>query len=310
MRKDRPRNVPASVKARLTDLARRQGEDFQLVLTRYVIERFLYRLSVSGHRDAFVLKGAMLFRLWSDEPHRATRDLDLLGTEDSSTDRLVATVRDVCTEVVPEDGIEFDPATVSAERMKEDQEYEGVRATCIARLGQARISLQIDIGFGDAVTPRPVLVEYPTILDFPAPSIAAYPRETVVAEKFQAMVALGIANSRMKDFFDLWTLARGFQFEGAALAGAIRATFLRRRTPVPADPPLALTEKFGNDAAKTKQWEAFIRRGNLGARGAKLEEVCDALEGFLMPPSRALAGGAAFDETWPPGGPWSAAESR
>jgi predicted nucleotidyltransferase component of viral defense system len=304
--KDKPRNVPASVRARLADVARTRGEEFQLVLTRYAIERFLYRLSVSPHGDGFVLKGAMLFQLWAAEPHRATRDVDLLGSGESSVERLAEIVRSVCSVAVPEDGLDFDAAAVSADRIKEDQEYEGVRVTCPVRLGQARITVQIDVGFGDAITPPPTRMDYPTILDYPAPALKAYPRETVVAEKFQAMVALGMANSRMKDFFDLWVLSRDFAFDGATLVKAITATFRRRRSAPPAEPPLALTGEFGTDPTKVKQWEAFVQKGKFKAETAKLAEVVAFLETFLMPPSRAAASGGAFVATWRPGGSWDA----
>jgi len=302
--KDRPRNMAASVRARLADLARKQHEDFQLVLTRYAVERLLYRLTRTEYAAEFVLKGAMLFRLWADQPHRPTRDLDLLGRGDPSVDRLAAVFRAVCGAAVEDDGLLFDPAAVTAGKIKEDQEYEGVRVGCVARLGQARIDLQVDVGFGDAITPGPVTVQYPALLDLPAPELAAYPRETVVAEKFQAMVMLGIANSRMKDFFDLWVLARSFGFAGPALADAVRATFARRKTPVPAAPPLALTAEFGTDRGKVTQWAAFLKKGKLDAGGAGLVEVCEFLAGFLMPPALALAGGATFDQKWPAGGPW------
>lgn len=306
MSKEKPKNVPASVRARLTEFARKRGEEFQLVLIRYAIERFLYRLSVSPHGDGFVLKGAMLFQLWVAEPHRATKDVDLLRTGESSVERLAEIVRSVCSVAVPEDGLEFDAAAVSADRIKEDQEYEGVRVTCPVRLGQARVTVQIDVGFGDAITPPPTRVDYPTILDYPAPALKAYPRETVVAEKFQAMVALGMTNSRMKDFFDLWVLSRDFAFDGAVLVRAITATFQRRRSMPPKEPPLALTGEFGSDPTKVKQWEAFVRKGKFKAETAKLAEVIAFLETFLMPPSRAAASGGAFTETWPPGGAWQA----
>jgi hypothetical protein len=304
--KDRPKNMAASVKARLTDLGRKQGEDFQLVLTRYAIERLLYRLARSPHAGEFVLKGAMLFRLWADSPHRPTRDLDLLGRGDPSVERLADVFRAVCGAAVEDDGLAFDPATVTAGRIKEDQEYEGVRVGCVAKLGQARIDLQVDVGFGDAVTPAPVKVRYPGLLDLPTPELAAYPRETVVAEKFQAMVALGIANSRMKDFFDVWVLARLFPFAGPVLADAVRATFARRKTAVPATPPLALTAEFGTDKAKVTQWQAFLKKGKLDVGGVTLVDVCDFLAGFLMPPARAVADGTAFKDEWLAGGAWKA----
>ncbi len=304
MKNEKPTNVAASVRARLTNFSRDHGEEFQLVLTRYAIERFLYRLSVSEHGSAFILKGAMLFQLWADVPNRATRDLDLLGTGDSSLDRLTGVVRAVCTAPVPDDGLTFDPDTVTADRIREDQEYEGVRVTCLARLGQARIPLQIDVGFGDAVTPAPAEVRYPTLLDYPAPVLTAYPRATVIAEKFQAIVALGFANSRMKDFFDLFVLRGRFEFSGPEITRAIRATFRRRQTPIPSEPPLGVTPAFGADVTKKRQWEAFLRKGRLDAPAATLEEVCAALDQFLMPPARAAAEGKDFPLTWPAGGPW------
>jgi predicted nucleotidyltransferase component of viral defense system len=292
------------VRHRLLELARTQGEDLQLVLTRFVIERFLYRLSQSAHRDEFVLKGAMLFRLWTEQRHRPTRDLDLLGKGDPSIERLVEVFRAICELAVEDDGLVFDPNGVRGERIKEDQEYEGVRVCCEARLGQARINLQIDVGFGDAVTPRAIQVQFPTMLAFPAPLLRAYPRQTVVAEKFQAMVTLGIGNSRMKDFYDLWMLAQNFEFDGPDLCRAIRATFRRRKTALPTEPPLALTAEFGMDAAKVRQWEAFTRKSKLDVGGVTLEQVCTFLSSFLMPPIRALATGETFVQTWPAAGTW------
>ena len=305
MSKEKPRNLAASVRQRLMTLSREQNEDFQLVLTRYVIERVLYRLSISSHGKHFVLKGAMLFRLWSDQPHRPTRDLDLLGQGDSSLDTVAQVFREVCGMPVEDDGLIFDLDSVTAERIKEDQEYEGVRVGCRTHLGQARIDLQIDVGFGDAVVPRATRVTFPAMLDFPAPILKAYPRETVVAEKFQAMVALGIANSRMKDFFDLWLLAHRFPFDGANVCQAIQATFRRRKTSLPTEPPLALTPSFSMDRAKVKQWAAFIKKGKLDAGEATLDQVCAFLGGFLLPPTQALSAGMDFTSEWAPEGPWT-----
>jgi predicted nucleotidyltransferase component of viral defense system len=302
--KDRPRNLPKSVRDRLTAHAREKGEEFQLVLTRYALERLLYRISRSAHGAGFVLKGAMLFALWTEQPHRPTKDLDLLGSGEPAVGRFEQIFREVCGAAVEDDGLVFDPATVRGERIKEDQEYEGLRLTFVATLERARIPLQIDIGFGDAVTPAAVAVAFPTILDFPTPALMAYPRETVVAEKFQAMVALGIANSRMKDFYDLWVLARRFAFDGAPLAAAIRATFERRKTAVPAAAPLALTAAFTDDAAKNAQWQGFVRKSRLPADGTALPEIATALRAFLLPPAEAVRTGAGFARTWTPGGPW------
>lgn len=305
MKKDRPRNLPASVRNRLLDRARKSGEDFQLLLTHFVIERLLYRLSQSDWRDEFVLKGAMLFRVWTDKVHRPTRDVDLLGRGDPSISHVRQVFRAVCALAVEDDGLVFDADSVTAERIKEDQDYEGVRVHCPVRLENAKIVLQIDIGFGDAVTPRTARITYPAMLEFPAPDLKAYPRQTVVAEKFQAMVALGIANSRMKDFYDLWVLARKFEFDGPTLSRAIQATFRRRKTDVPATPSLALTDAFARDPQKTQQWSAFLMKGKLEPDGLTLAEVCDFLKQFLMPVSIAAAAGAAFENYWPVAGPWT-----
>ena len=306
MSKDRPKNMAASVRARLTALARERKEEFQLVLTQYTIERLLYRPTRTAHAAEFVLKGAMLFRLWADSPHRPTRDLDLLGRGDPSVERLATVFKAVCAAAVEDDGLAFDPDTVAAGRIKEDQEYEGVRIGCVAKLGQARIDLQVDVGFGDAITPGPVTVQYPALLDLLAPELAAYPREMVVAEKFQAMVSLGIANSRMKDFFDVRVLARSFGFARPVLADAIRATFARRKTAVPVAPPLALTAEFGEDKSKATQWQAFLKKGKLETGGTSLVQVCEFLAGFLMPPAQAIVAGPGFGHKWAAGGPWEA----
>ena len=304
MTKEKPRNLAASVRQRLMNLARAQNEDFQLVLTRYALERLLYRLSQSEHRDVFVLKGAMLFQLWGDQPHRPTRDLDLLGRGDNSIPRFEHIFREVCELAVEEDGLVFSAESVRGDTIKEDQEYEGLRLTLDCRLENARIPIQIDIGFGDVVTPAATEVTYPVLLDFPAPVLPAYSRESVVAEKFQAMVMLGIANSRMKDFYDLWVLARQFEFQGPVLCQAIRATFERRRTPVPAEVPVALSSEFAQDRGKQTQWRAFIGKGKLDTGGAGLDEVVDALRGFLMPPAQAVAAGGLLEMVWPASGPW------
>jgi predicted nucleotidyltransferase component of viral defense system len=305
VKKDKPRNLAASVRNRLLDRARKAGEDFQLLLTHFVIERLLYRLSQSTWRDEFVLKGAMLFRVWTDKVHRPTRDVDLLGKGDNSEAHIKQVFRELCALHVQDDGLVFDFDSVTAERIKEDQDYEGVCVHCRVRLENAAIALQIDIGFGDAVTPRATHIMYPTMLEFPAPEVRAYPQQTVVAEKYQAMVALGIANSRMKDFYDLWVLGRTFEFDGPTLSRAIQATFRRRKTEVPATPPLALTDAFAKDAQKTKQWSAFIKKGKLKPSGIALQEVCAFLNHFLMPMSMATFKGDSFEDHWTAGGPWA-----
>lgn len=300
----KPRDIAASVRQRLLNLSRDRKEDFQAVLTRYGIERLMYRLARSPHGDEFVLKGAMLFTLWTGERHRATWDLDLLGRGTIEVARLAKVFREVCEAPVDDDGLSFDARSVRGERIREDLEYEGVRIHLGTRLGAARISIQVDIGFGDAVTPRPRKVAFPTLLDFPAPELKAYPREPVVAEKFQAMVYLGMGNSRMKDFYDVWALARGFDFDGATLCKSIKATFERRRTPLPAEVPLALSPSFAGDRIKQTQWKAFIRKGRLLTEAPPLPKVIDTLRGFLLPPTGALVEERSFTMKWIPGGQW------
>ncbi len=291
-----------STKARLTNRWRRDGrqETFEALLNRYFLERLLYRLGRSSHRDRFILKGALLFALWGDAPHRATRDIDLLGYGDPDPEISATAFRDICVGA-GQDGVEFRADTVRALAVREGAAYVGVRVTLEARLGQARQGLQVDIGFGDAVVPAPGAIAYPTLLDQPAPMLRAYPRETVVAEKFQALTALGMANSRMKDFFDLGVLARDYSFDGGTLVAALAATFARRQTAPPEESPLALTPAFA--AAKEAQWRAFARRTALVS--PSLAPLLIELERFLLPPSRAIARGTPFLHQWRPGGPWT-----
>jgi predicted nucleotidyltransferase component of viral defense system len=303
--KSKPTNIAASVRARLLKVAKDGGEDFTYTLTRYALERLIVRLVSSAHRDAFVLKGAMLFRAWSPNLHRPTKDLDLLGRGAPTLERLTVTFRDICGAVVDDDGVSFDPKSVRAQRIKEDAEYEGVRVTLTAHLGSARLDLQVDVGFGDAVTPVATEIEFPTLLGMTPPRIRAYPRETVVAEKIQAMVHLGIANSRMKDFFDVWFLAQGFTFDGHVLSDALRATFERRSTDIPGEPPLAFTAAFHADTGKATQWKAFIRRGALAA-DLNLSHVVEGISRFAWPPLAAARERQSFEANWPPRGPWSA----
>ncbi len=295
-----PKNVGASVRDRLLNLARERKEDFQLLLTRYANERLLYRLASSAYGDRFVLKGAALFMLWTGEPHRATRDVDLLGFGEPSVERIRAIFAEVITRDVEGDGVRFDVQSLEAGPIREDQEYGGVRVTLTAHVATAKVKLQVDIGFGDAITPEAVVVEYPTLLEFPAPKLRAYPRETVVAEKLEAMVKLGLANSRMKDFYDLLVLSKTFEFDGALLVRAIRATFARRGTPLLTSLPTALTSEFADDGVKNTQWKAFVRKSGVVGVG-DLSDVVGAVRRFL---GEALASTGAFNKRWTPGGPW------
>jgi len=296
------RDLAASVRERLLNRARTHKEDFQLILVKYGIERFLYRLSHSKHAQSFVLKGAVLFSLWSRESHRPTRDLDLLGFGDSRVPRIEEMFRDVCR-VPCEDGLLFDPASVAGEEIRSVDEYEGVRIKLNALLVRTRVRLQVDVGFGDAVVPEAEMVAYPTILEFPPPRILTYPREVVIAEKFQAMVDLGIGNTRMKDFYDIWMLARRFAFNGVRLSKAIAATFERRRTEIPMEPPLALTGDFHDNPAKRAQWTAFLGRGTVEEQ-AELSAVVYLIRDFVMPMADAARSRSVPAGEWKPGGPW------
>jgi predicted nucleotidyltransferase component of viral defense system len=274
------RNKGASVRARLLNLSKSSGQSFDLVLTRFALERLLFRLGRSTHADRFVLKGAMVMMSWFDDPHRPTRDLDLLGFGDPAEDAMLATFRDILTEDA-DDGVEFYPGTLRIGRIREDIAYGGLRLRALASVGGARINLTIDIGFGDALEPGAEIIDYPVLLDLPAPRLRAYARETVIAEKFQAMVALGRANSRMKDFYDIWVLSRSFSFEGDRLARAIAATFARRETAIPAERPEALTPAFADDGQKQQQWRAFTE--DLSQTPGRLAEVVEDIAAFLMP---------------------------
>lgn len=278
-----PRDVGASVRARLLTIAREKGQAFDLLLTRYATERLLYRLSTTPHRDRFVLKGAMLITTWFDDPHRPTRDVDLLGYGDPSPEPMLAVFKEICA-VKENDGILFDVEALRIDLIREQLEYGGLRLRTTARLAGARITVVIDIGFGDAIEPGVEEINLPVMLDLPAPRLRAYPRETVVAEKFQAMVLFGLANTRMKDYYDIWILSRSYVFDAERLSRAIAATFERRGTAIPEELPDALTTAFSTDVTKQRQWEAFAR--DLSAAVPSLDAVVADLAGFLMPHAR------------------------
>lgn len=286
------RNVGASVRARLLALSKANGQSFDLVLTRFALERLLFRLSRSRHADRFVLKGAMLLMSWFEDAHRGTRDLDLLGFGDSSPAVMLATFREVMARKV-EDGVTFDADALRVDRLREDLEYGGLRLHGIASISGARIKLTTDIGFGDSLEPGAELIDYPVMLDLPAPRLRAYARETVIAEKFQAMVALGRANSRMKDFYDIWILSRSFTFDEGRLARATVATFARRGTEIPTVPPDALSPAFAADRQKQRQWRIFVE--DVAIDPGDFAGVIEDLTTFLMPHAA-----SAMNKTNPP----------
>ena len=256
-------NVAASVRARLLNVAKAQGVDFNQVLVRFALERILYRLTQSPHADRFLLKGALLFTLWYDMPHRATRDADLLGFGASDLESVAQVFRDIAA-VPVEDGIVFDPASVTVEEIRKEAGYGGVRVMIAGDLARARCKTQIDVGFGDAVTPAPVDSVYPVLLEeMPAPRLRAYPTYTVIAEKLHAIALLGMTNSRLKDYFDLSVLLERETLDTDLLAQAIKATFERRGMAVPDALPVGLTDEFAHDASRQALWLAFLKKNEL-----------------------------------------------
>lgn len=274
-------NVAASVRQRLSNLAKNEKVDFSVILTRYSLERFLYRLGLSAYREQFLLKGAMLFDLWFSASSRPTRDIDLLHFGDSEQNAVAAIFKEICA-IQAEDGIIFNPASVTTKEIRKEANYAGIRVTFLGKLEQAICPMQVDIGYGDAVTPGPENAIYPLLLNnLPAPQLKVYPRYTVVAEKFEAIVTLGMANSRLKDYFDLWILVQHAEFETLLLRKAILATFTRRKTALPFNIPLGLTAVFYSDEKKQTQWKAFLNKNKLLA--PSLPEVAEKIASFLMP---------------------------
>ncbi len=292
------KDLARSVHTRLLTFAKQTGRPFNEVLQLYAMERFLYRLSRSKHSANFVLKGGLMLRVWKAPVTRPTKDLDLLGRTKNTVANLVSIVQQVCDEPVEHDGMQFDPSTAVGTVINEDAEYNGVRVKFIGLLGVARATMQLDIGFGDAVVPHPVEIEVPTLLSFPAPKLFGYQRDTTIAEKFHAMVVLGTLNGRMKDFYDIWLLAQSFEFEGKQLAQAVRATFATRTTEFDIE-PIALTPGFSEGADAQKRWAAFLKKSALVDAPRAFTEVVQVIRAFLLPVVRADAPGR-----WPPGGPW------
>jgi hypothetical protein len=283
------KNLAASVRARLLNVAKAQSTDFNQVLVRFALERILYRLGQSAHADHFLLKGALLFTLWYDMPHRTTRDADLLGFGPSDLESIAQTFRDIAS-IEVEDGIVFDPATVSVEEIRKDAGYAGARVFITGGIAKARCKTQIDIGFGDAVTPGPVHAIYPVLIaDLPAPRLRTYPVYTVIAEKLHAIAILGMTNSRLKDYLDLWVLLDREALDANTLAQAIAATFIRRGMPVPEVPPVGLTDEFAADSSRQAMWHAFLNKNEITI--TPLSEVVVKLRAKLEP---ALVQAATF----------------
>ena len=283
--------------------AKESSRPFNELLQYFAIERFIYRLSRSPHADKFILKGALMLAAWYGPASRPTMDIDLLGKIDNSLEVITAAIKDACLIDVEADGLSFNDETVEAVRITEDAEYEGVRVRVNGGLGKARVSIQIDIGFGDVVVPNPSTISYPAILDFPAPTVKGYTKESTIAEKFQAMVKLGVLNSRMKDFYDIWVMSRTFDFKGKILAEAVVKTFENRNTLVTLDAAL-FDPSFGKDGGKNVQWKGFIRKTKLINAPESFEEVMAAVKLFLEPLASSIVEQSAFNSIWNAPGPW------
>lgn len=273
-------NSPASVRQRLLNLARKKGQVFDVVLVGYGLERLMCRLSISEHRDSFVLKGGMLVTLWIGDENRVTRDADFLGFGDASEGHLISVFSEVMSQQL-DDGLVYDIDNLTARPIREEQQYGGIRLKTVANLGKTRIPIVIDVGFGDATIAPDLTIEYPTLLDMPAPSIRAYPPASVVAEKFHAIVTLGLVNSRMKDYYDLWAILNSQPTDESELANAVAATFSRRETEIPTTVPVGLSEDFSSDPQKTQQWATYT--ASIGLEGLSLEDAIDLVWTNLAP---------------------------
>ena len=297
------KNITASVHQRLLNKAKKSSRPFNELLQYFAIERFIYRLSKSPHADKFILKGALMLSAWCGPASRPTMDIDLLGKIDNRLEVIIDAMKDACLMDVETDGLSFKDETVEAVRITEGAEYEGVRVRVHGSLGNARVSIQIDIGFGDVIVPNPSTVSYPAILDFPAPELKGYTMESSIAEKFQAMVKLGILNSRMKDFYDIWVLSRTFDFNGEILAEAVEKTFEKRNTPVNLDAAI-FDPSFGKDGNKNVQWQGFIRKTKLINAPESFEEVIAVVKLFLEPLAVSIVERQVFKSNWTSSGPW------
>jgi len=297
-------NIKASIKARLEHKAREIDKPFAEVLQYYGMERFLYRFGRSKYADKFVLKGALLFTAWQIPERRTTLDIDFLGRYDNQVVSIESVMKDVCDVVVEPDGLVFDAKTVQGRKIKEDADYEGVRIKFIGLLERARIAMQIDVGFGDIIHPGIKVIDYPVILDLPKPHLNGYPVESVVSEKFEAMVKLGVVNSRMKDFYDVWLIIHQFNFDGLSLAGALKKTFDHRQTDIPKGKSLFVQEIYKEESDRQALWKMFLMKNDIKHAPEKLSTIANEIEGFLVEPLSALNKGTKFNKEWKPSGPW------
>lgn len=303
MSKDEKKNITASILQRLRNYSEARKEDRGLTLTSYAIERLLYRLSISKYAEQFILKGAQLFRVWSDFSYRPTRDVDFLRFGSPNMTELEEMFRAICSiKTDIDDGIIYLAETVKAEAIREENEYDGIRIKVEFRIGRTGQYLQVDIGFGDSLNPPALEIQFPTILEMPSPHLKAYRRDTVIAEKVEAMVSLGYANSRMKDFYDIDKLSKEFEYDGEILKKAIQLTFERRKTEIPNEPPLSFTIEFSEDPVKQTQWNAFLRKNSL--EPISFTQIVKRIELFIMPMFSAIKESKTYGLKWLPDKRW------
>ena len=303
MKKD-IKNIQASIRALLQNKAKETNRPFSEILQYYGMERFLYRFSRSKYVDKFILKGALMFTVWQVFERRTTLDIDFSTRYDNQIATIEKVIRDVCKVAVTPDGLVFDLETVKGQKVKEDADYEGVRVKFRGLLERSRIAMQIDVGFGDIIYPRPKVIDYPVILDFPKPHLKGYTAESVVSEKFEAMVKLGLLNSRMKDFYDIWLMMRQFDFNGSKIAEALKRTFSHRKTSLPEDRPLFAEEIYDEKSDRQTLWKAFLKKGDIKHAPEKLHATAREIEEFLIKPVDAISKEQEFNEEWKALGPW------
>jgi len=298
------KNIEASVRARLQNKAKETNRPFSEVFQYYGMERFLYRASQSNYIDKIILKGALMFTVWHVPERRTTLDIDFLAQYDNKIASIEKMIKDICKIKVIPDGLIFDSKIVKGQRIKEDADYEGVRVKFVGLLERSRISMQIDIGFGDSIYPKPKIIEYPVILDFPKPKLKGYPTESVITEKFEAMVKLGLLNSRMKDFYDIWLMMRQFDFDGLKLVEALKRTFKQRKTSLPKSKPLFDEEIYDEKSDRQTLWKAFLKKTDIKHAPEKLSVTAKAIEKFLIEPIVAVNKSEKFNAKWKAPGPW------
>jgi len=299
------KNIKTSIKAKLQNKAKEANRSYAEVLQYYGMERFLYRFSKSKYADKFILKGALLFTAWNIPERRTTLDIDFLARFDNEVTAVETVIKDICHVEVNSDGLIFDSKTVEGRKIKEDADYGGVRIKFIGFLDRTRIHMQIDIGFGDIVYPKTKIIDYPVILDLPKPNLNGYPQESVISEKFEAMIKLGVLNSRMKDFYDIWLLKRQFEFQGMHLVEAIKKTFSHRKTDIPQNKPLFADEIYNEKSDKQLLWSTLVKKGDIQHAPKTLSATANEIENFLIDPVLAINDKVKFEKIWIPMKGWN-----